>query len=108
MIPAFAITNIIIVYHAGELEGLIVKGMTEVFCVAAREVKGATIEPLPLDEHTTFPQPMDYLGEPIVDKTLTFKLWNTKVMLRGAIHKQLITNVSSVPVILTPRSIRHV
>ena len=102
VIPAFAITDIIIVYHADELEGLIVKGMTDVFCVAAREVKGATIEPLPLDEHTTFPQPMDYLGEPIVDKTLTFKLWNTKVMLRGAIHKQLITNVSSVPVILTP------
>ena len=100
--PAFAITDIIIVYHADELEGLIVKGMTGVFCVAAREVKGATIEPLPLDEHTTFPQPMDYLGEPIVDKALTFKLWNTKVLLRGAIHKQLITNVSSVPVILTP------
>ena len=76
-LAAFAITDTIVVLHADELEGLIVKGMTGVlFCVAAREVNGAVIEPIPRDEHTTFPEPKDYLDELLVIKALTSQLWS--------------------------------
>jgi hypothetical protein len=96
-LPAYTLMDVVIVFHVDEIKGLVnVKGMRDVFFVAAREADKFSTEPIPRSEHVTFPlRKKDFLGEdvfgaPFIGETI----WNLKSILRTKIHTMLMSTAS--------------
>lgn len=101
-IPAYMLLDVIRVFHVSELaRELNLDGQSDVFFVAAREGDKFSREPLPPDEHKTFPVPLDFLDEPIITSTLTEMLSTVKMLLRRVVQAKLYTksdrSLDSVP-----------
>ena len=94
--------DVIRVFHVSELaRELNLDGQSDVFFVAAREGDKFSREPLPPDEHKTFPVPLDFLDGPIIASTITEMLSTVKMLLRRVVQAKLYTksdrSLDSVP-----------